>query len=108
MDLSLLTGKSALGGAANSATSAERKEAIKQQVSSELAMANAQQLITKATEKCYTKCIPAPGASLSGKEQTCLTRCMERYFEAFNIVSSTYVRRVGNERAAGAVAEAGL
>jgi import inner membrane translocase subunit TIM13 len=33
---------------------------------------------------------------------------MERYFEAFNIVSSTYVRRVGNERAAGAVAEAGL
>ena len=76
--------------------------------SSELAMANAQQLITKATEKCYTKCIPAPGASLSGKEQTCLTRCMERYFEAFNIVSSTYVRRVGNERAAGAVAEAGL
>ncbi|KAJ9476475.1 Mitochondrial import inner membrane translocase subunit TIM13 [Pseudozyma hubeiensis] len=105
MDLSSLTGKS---GATGGATSAERKEAIKQQVSSELAMANAQQLITKATEKCYLKCIPAPGASLSGKEQTCLTRCMERYFEAFNIVSSTYVRRVGNERAAGAVAEAGL
>ncbi|KIS72272.1 protein translocase subunit TIM13 [Mycosarcoma maydis] len=105
MDLSSLTGKSA---AAGGATSAERKEAIKQQVSSELAMANAQQLITKATEKCYSKCIPAPGASLSGKEQTCLTRCMERYFEAFNIVSSTYVRRVSNERAAGAVAEAGL
>ncbi|CBQ68103.1 related to TIM13-Translocase of the inner membrane [Sporisorium reilianum SRZ2] len=105
MDLSSLTGKSAAG---SGATSAERKEAIKQQVSSELAMANAQQLITKATEKCYLKCIPAPGASLSGKEQTCLTRCMERYFEAFNIVSSTYVRRVGNERTAGAVAEAGL
>ena len=69
-------------------------------------MANAQQLITKATEKCYTKCIPAPGSTLSAKEQTCLTRCMERYFEAFNIVSSTYVRRVSSERAAGNVAEA--
>ncbi|PWY97554.1 hypothetical protein BCV70DRAFT_202731 [Testicularia cyperi] len=75
---------------------------------SELAMANAQQLITKATEKCYLKCVTAPSTSLSSKEQTCLTRCMERYFEAFNIVSSTYVRRVSSERAAGAVAEAGL
>ena len=70
-------------------------------------MANAQQLITKATEKCYAKCIPSPSAGgLSGKEETCLTRCMERYFEAFNVVSSTYVRRVSSERAAGAVSGA--
>ncbi|KAN0060210.1 protein translocase subunit [Thecaphora frezii] len=87
-------------------TAAEKKEAIKQQVTSELAMANAQQLITKATEKCYIKCVPAPSSSLSSKEETCLSRCMERYFEAFNLVSSTYVRRVSNERAAGAVSGA--
>ncbi|PWN47667.1 hypothetical protein IE53DRAFT_390198 [Violaceomyces palustris] len=91
MDFSALSG-------VKGANAAEKKEAIKQQVSSELAMANAQQLITKATEKCYTKCVTSPGSSLSSKEETCITRCLERYFEAFNIVSSTYVRRVSNER----------
>lgn len=73
-----------------------------------MALANAQELITKATSKCYTKCFPAPSSSMSSKEQTCLTRCMDRYFEAFNIVSSAYVRRVSSERSAGAVVDAGL
>ncbi|KDN35681.1 hypothetical protein K437DRAFT_260323 [Tilletiaria anomala UBC 951] len=90
MDLSSLTGSS--GGAKMSAQ--ERKETIKAQVTNELAMANAQQLI----EKCYAKCVPSPGGSLSSKEQQCLSRCLERYFEAFNLVSSTYVRRVASER----------
>ncbi|CAO1635998.1 unnamed protein product [Sympodiomycopsis kandeliae] len=80
----------------------EKKEAIKRQVSSEIAMANAQELITKSTDKCYAKCIPSPGTSLSSKEETCLDRCLQRYFEAFNIVSQTYVRRVANERNTGA------
>jgi mitochondrial import inner membrane translocase subunit TIM13 len=62
----------------------------------------AQNLIQTSTEKCYAKCVPSPGGSLSSKEETCLERCMERYFEAFNIVSQTYVRRVASERNAGA------
>jgi len=97
MDLSSLTGN-------KSASSAEQKDAIKKRVSAEVAMANAQQLISKATEKCYTKCVPSPGTSLSSREQTCTERCLERYFEAFNIVSATYVRRVSAERAAGQLA----
>jgi mitochondrial import inner membrane translocase subunit TIM13 len=64
----------------------ERKEALKQQITSEIAMANAQQLITKATEKCYAKCVTSPSTSLSGKEEKCLGQCLERYFEAFNVV----------------------
>ncbi|KAL4403001.1 protein translocase subunit [Malassezia pachydermatis] len=98
MDFSSLTGK-------KGASSAEQKDAIKQRVANEIAMANAQQLIGKATDKCYLKCVTAPGQSLSGKEQTCVERCLERYFEAFNIVSATYVRRVAAERATGALQE---
>ncbi|UZJ53211.1 hypothetical protein CBS101457_002531 [Exobasidium rhododendri] len=83
----------------------EKKEAIKQQVSSEIAMANAQQLITKATEKCYAKCIPSPSTSLSSKEEKCLGMCLERYFEAFNLISSTYVRKVSEQRGSLGVAQ---
>jgi hypothetical protein len=35
----------------------------------------------QATEKCFAKCVPAPGTSLSSKEQACTERCVERYFE---------------------------
>lgn len=97
MDFSSLTGNKA-------GPTAEQKEALKQRVSAEVAMANAQQLISKATDKCYSKCISWPGSSLSSREQTCVERCLERYFEAFNIVSATYVKRVAAERAAGALA----
>ncbi|CCU99693.1 unnamed protein product [Malassezia sympodialis ATCC 42132] len=86
---------SSLTGSKPSGSSAEQKEALKQRVSSEIAMANAQQLISKATDKCY-----------QNKEQTCVERCLERYFEAFNIVSATYVRRIAAERASGALADA--
>ncbi|WFD07152.1 protein translocase subunit [Malassezia vespertilionis] len=88
---------------APSASSSEQKDALKQRVATEVAMANAQQLISKATEKCYSKCIAPPGQSLSSKEQTCLERCLERYFETFNIVSSTYVSRIAAERTSGAL-----
>ncbi|PWN87888.1 hypothetical protein FA10DRAFT_255554 [Acaromyces ingoldii] len=96
MDLS-----SALSGI-KGGSAQEKKEAIKAQVSSEIAMANAQQLITKATEKCFAKCVTSPSTSLSSKEEKCLGSCLERYFEAFNLVSSTYVRRVADQRGAGA------
>lgn len=92
------------GNKSQAGATAEQKEALKQRVATEIAMANAQQLISKATDKCYAKCVPLPGSSLSSKEQTCAERCLERYFEAFNIVSATYVRRIAAERASGALA----
>lgn len=92
------------GSGKPAASNVETKDTLKQRVAAEVAMANAQQLISKATEKCYVKCVPSPSTSLSGKEQTCVERCLERYFEAFNIVSSTYVHRVAAERQAGSIA----
>ncbi|KAL0954727.1 hypothetical protein HGRIS_003680 [Hohenbuehelia grisea] len=75
-----------------------RKEAVMNSVRSELALANAQELINKTNEKCYLKCVTKPGTSLSSSEQTCLERCLGRYMDAFNICSRTYIARVSRER----------
>ncbi|KAF8876739.1 Tim10/DDP family zinc finger-domain-containing protein [Infundibulicybe gibba] len=75
-----------------------RKEAMMSSVRNEIALANAQELMNKASDRCFLKCVTKPGSSLSSSEQTCLSRCLERYMEAFNIVSRTYISRVGRER----------
>ncbi|KAG8922561.1 hypothetical protein FRC03_006673 [Tulasnella sp. 419] len=77
---------------------AAKKEAIMERVRSEIALANAQELVNKINDKCYAKCITKPSTSLSSSDETCLSRCMERYMEAFNIVSKTYAERLGRER----------
>jgi len=75
-----------------------QKLALMEAIKSRLALANAQELVTNMNQKCYEKCITKPSTSLSSSEQTCLTRCMDRYLEAFNVVSQTYVARVSKER----------
>ncbi|KAH7912018.1 Tim10/DDP family zinc finger-domain-containing protein [Hygrophoropsis aurantiaca] len=77
---------------------AMRKEAMMQNVRSEMALANAQELINKAGEKCYIKCVTKPSTSLSGSEETCLSHCLERYIEAFNVVSRSYSARIAQEK----------
>ncbi|KIM39704.1 hypothetical protein M413DRAFT_446607 [Hebeloma cylindrosporum] len=77
---------------------AARKDAVMQNIRQELALANAQELMNKATEKCFSKCVTKPGSSLGSAEQTCLSRCLERYLETFNVVSRAYHTRVGKER----------
>jgi len=92
-----------LKGSSSSSTPQDltaKKNAIMDQVKQELAMANAQELVNKMNEACYTKCILKPSTSLSSSEETCLARCMDRYMEAFNIVSRTYVDRLAKERGA--------
>ncbi|KAL5526039.1 TIM13 [Sanghuangporus baumii] len=78
-----------------------RKEKFMTQVRNELALSGAQELINKINEKCFAKCITKPSTSLSGSEETCLSRCMDRYMEAFNIVSRTYTARLARERIEG-------
>ncbi|KIK63211.1 hypothetical protein GYMLUDRAFT_223164 [Collybiopsis luxurians FD-317 M1] len=77
---------------------AARKQALMEQVRSELAQANAQQLMNNMNERCFKACVTRPGDSLSSSEQTCLTRCLDRFMETFNIVSKTYVARIARER----------
>ncbi|KAG0014271.1 protein translocase subunit [Podila clonocystis] len=74
-----------------------KKQQVMDQVRSELALANAQELINKINEKCFAKCVLKPGSSLDSSEQACLSKCMDRYMEAWNIVSRTYINRVQRE-----------
>ncbi|TFK50071.1 hypothetical protein OE88DRAFT_1632227, partial [Heliocybe sulcata] len=77
---------------------AQRAEEMKRELENEVRVQQVQGLLTSINEKCFTKCVTKPGASLSGSEQTCLSRCMDRYMETFTIVSRTYVSRVQRER----------
>ena len=65
----------------------ERLEQIKVEVSNQLALANAQELVNvrrtsrprltlqTLTNKCYKACVPKPSTSLSSGEERCLERC---------------------------------
>ncbi|GAA6002731.1 protein translocase subunit TIM13 [Rhodotorula paludigena] len=82
-----------------SADEARAKAAqIKQEVEQQLALANAQELINKMNEKCFTACITKPGAALAPNDEACLMRCTDRFLEAFNLISAKYVQRVQRER----------
>ncbi|KAN0093079.1 Tim10/DDP family zinc finger domain containing protein [Tylopilus felleus] len=70
-----------------------QKEALLNAIRAEINLATAQELISKTSEKCYAKCVPKPGTLLTSSEETCLARCMDRYLEAFNIVSRTLTNR---------------
>ncbi|KAG5328677.1 TI13B translocase, partial [Acromyrmex charruanus] len=83
--------------AAGNLTGLQRDE-LMQQVKQQIAVANAQELLTKMTEKCFKKCIGKPGTSLDSSEQKCVAMCMDRYMDSFNLVSKTYSERLQRER----------
>ncbi|KAG0320233.1 Mitochondrial import inner membrane translocase subunit Tim13 [Dissophora globulifera] len=74
-----------------------KKQQVMDQVRGELALANAQELVNKINEKCFARCVLKPGGKLDNSEQTCVANCMDRYMEAWNIVSRTYIGRVQRE-----------
>ena len=52
------------------------------EVKQQLAVANAQQLISTMNEKCYARCILKPAATLSPNDEGCISRCSDRFLEA--------------------------
>ncbi|KYN17199.1 Mitochondrial import inner membrane translocase subunit Tim13-B [Trachymyrmex cornetzi] len=84
-----------------------QRDELMQQVKQQIAVANAQELLTKMTEKCFKKCIGKPGTSLDSSTlnltlKSCLKNaramCMDRYMDSFNLVSKTYSERLQRER----------
>ncbi|EDW70966.1 mitochondrial import inner membrane translocase subunit Tim13 [Drosophila novamexicana] len=67
------------------------------QVRQQIAVANAQEMLSKMTEKCFKKCIYKPGKALDGTEQRCITQCMDRFLDTWNLVSRTYGNRLERE-----------
>ncbi|KAJ5599146.1 protein translocase subunit [Penicillium hetheringtonii] len=76
---------------------ADVKSGIVQQLQQEAAMNNARLLIEKINENCFDACVPAPGSSLSSQESTCLSSCMDKYIQLWNITSKTYIARLGQD-----------
>ncbi|XP_077391190.1 mitochondrial import inner membrane translocase subunit Tim13 isoform X10 [Festucalex cinctus] len=72
---------------------------IMEQVKVQIAVANAQELLQRMTDKCFKKCIGKPGSTLDNSEQKCIAMCMDRYMDAWNTVSRTYNSRLQKERA---------
>ncbi|XP_050306091.1 mitochondrial import inner membrane translocase subunit Tim13 [Anthonomus grandis grandis] len=78
--------------------SGAQKDELMDQVKQQIAIANAQELLTKMTEKCFKKCISKPGTSLDSSEQKCVAMCMDRYMDSWNLVSKAYGMRIQRER----------
>ncbi|GAU90838.1 hypothetical protein RvY_03200 [Ramazzottius varieornatus] len=76
--------------------SGAQKDELMQQVQQQLAVANFQELVTKATHKCYKMCIAKPGSSLSTSDQNCLAMCMDRYTDTYNHVIRVYTTKLQN------------
>lgn len=79
--------------------SSDIKTRLQTAITTQSNLINAKYLIQKINENCFEHCVPEPGASLSSKEQTCLSTCMEKYIEAWNVVSKSYVGRLQKEGA---------
>ncbi|XP_076161894.1 mitochondrial import inner membrane translocase subunit Tim13 isoform X2 [Ptiloglossa arizonensis] len=75
----------------------KEKDDIMEQIKQQIAVANAQELLAKMAEKCFKKCIIKPGTSLDSSEQKCVAMCMDRYMDAFAVVSKTYSERLQRE-----------
>lgn len=78
--------------------SSSQKGELMDQVKQQIAVANAQELLTKMTEKCFKKCVNKPGTILDASEQKCIAMCMDRFMDSWNLVSRTYGNRLQRER----------
>jgi mitochondrial import inner membrane translocase subunit TIM13 len=58
--------------------SSTQKSDLMDNVKQQIALANAQELLTKMTEKCFKKCINRPGNELDSSDQKCIAMCMDR------------------------------
>lgn len=85
---------------ASSASSNEIKTRLTTAISQQSNIMNAKALISRINENCFDHCVTSPGTSLSSKEQGCLSSCMEKYIEGWNVVSKSYVSRLQREQAA--------
>ncbi|XP_064594965.1 mitochondrial import inner membrane translocase subunit Tim13-B-like [Liolophura sinensis] len=81
-----------------SSMSSAQRDQLMDQVKQQIALANAQELLQKMSEKCFKKCIHKPGTSLDSSEQKCVAMCMDRYMDAWNLVSRAYSNRLQRER----------
>uniref|UniRef100_A0A0K0FHI3 Mitochondrial import inner membrane translocase subunit n=1 Tax=Strongyloides venezuelensis TaxID=75913 RepID=A0A0K0FHI3_STRVS len=72
----------------------EQQKTVIASVQQQAQIQNLQALISKISETCTTSCIKSPGETLSKTEQQCITRCTDRYFEAWQYISRVFQGRI--------------
>ena len=80
-----------------SSSGSDTKTRLQNAIVQQTNLVNAKYLIQKINDNCFEHCVAEPGASLSGREQSCLSTCMEKYIDGWNVVSKTYVARLQKE-----------
>ena len=88
------TPSTATGNTPNAVQSQQLKQQIQDQISQELAVANATELVNKITENCFEKCISNPGPMMNGQEDGCVNQCLEKYMRSWNVISKSYITRI--------------
>ncbi|KAG5418698.1 TIM13 [Candida metapsilosis] len=80
-----------------SSDSQKLKQDIQNQISQELAVANATELVRTITENCFDKCIDTPQAQFDHFQETCIAQCKEKYMRSWNTISRAYIARIQNQ-----------
>ncbi|KAF8423667.1 Tim10/DDP family zinc finger-domain-containing protein [Tirmania nivea] len=84
----------------NAKTPQEKKEVVMTELRNQanIQIPNAKTNLCQAiNNNCFNRCVPKPGSSLSSAEESCLTKCMDKYMAAWNIVSRQYLAREQKE-----------
>ncbi|KAI0757159.1 Tim10/DDP family zinc finger-domain-containing protein [Daedaleopsis nitida] len=68
---------------------------LEQFIETEQAQARVQSQIHNLTSLCWDKCVGSISSGFSGKEQSCLANCVDRFFDT----SAFLVRKVEEKRA---------
>jgi len=65
-----------------------------------MATSHMQELLTTLSDKCFTKCVAKPSNKLDRNEENCISNCVDRFVESWNVVSQTLLQRAKAEEMA--------
>lgn len=73
---------------------------FKNQISQELAIVSATELVNKATENCFQQCLKQP---YTDKNKPCVDQCLSKYLQSWNTISKAYLSRIQDASASGEI-----
>ncbi|KAH8344629.1 hypothetical protein KR067_001672 [Drosophila pandora] len=74
-------------------------DTFKEQVQQQAVMDSVRQMLDRICDNCFRKCVDRPSEALQAKEQRCLSMCMDRFMDSYNLVARTFQRRLERETA---------